>query len=539
MTNKVSPIQSTRSLSDSRQDSSQPNDHRRACVLLIAFTVLKFIFFIMAPMDLAGDEAYYWEWGQHLDWGYFSKPPGIAWIMALVDKIAPGSTLAIRTTALLMSVAGFWMIHNLVSRAFSPRTGWWTLLLMLSTVGSAALSTILTIDAPLVLAWSGGMWALWGWQTASIQGQRSVHWQLNLVFFLLLGVLSKQMMLVFIPLAWCYMLLSSGWRQCAKQIGFWLVFLMPLIGLLPSLWWNQQNNWITFTHTLHHFQSDPGSWLRHAQTGSEFLLAQAGLVGLVLFPLLIMLIMRLVPRWKQLPWNLRFLMIFGGFPMIFFLGFAFTQRVNPNWPAAFMPACIALMGAAACQQCPPKLMGKRNWATWIHRGWQLNIILLILAHLLLLGFSNNWFPSFPGDPTARIRGWQRLAHDIGLYRHAARLAADCHYITVGHRFLTSELAFYLRGQPRVHRFLPPHDRPLSQHDFWPIPDIQQVKDSLIVIQGSKESVPEDLIEHFQTLRVITELNYSDGPSRYQQFTLLHGSGLISWPSNHFSQKTSR
>ena len=28
------------------------------------------------------DEAQYWTWAQHLDWGYFSKPPGIAALIA-------------------------------------------------------------------------------------------------------------------------------------------------------------------------------------------------------------------------------------------------------------------------------------------------------------------------------------------------------------------------------------------------------------------------------------------------------------------------
>ena len=26
-------------------------------------------------MDLLGDEAYYWMWGQHLSWSYFDHPP--------------------------------------------------------------------------------------------------------------------------------------------------------------------------------------------------------------------------------------------------------------------------------------------------------------------------------------------------------------------------------------------------------------------------------------------------------------------------------
>src|ERR1051325_4997905 len=34
------------------------------------------------PIDLTGDEAHYWEWSRHLDYGYYSKPPGIAWVIA-------------------------------------------------------------------------------------------------------------------------------------------------------------------------------------------------------------------------------------------------------------------------------------------------------------------------------------------------------------------------------------------------------------------------------------------------------------------------
>ena len=37
---------------------------------------------LLLPLDLSGDEAYYWDWGRNLDWGYYSKPPGIAWLMA-------------------------------------------------------------------------------------------------------------------------------------------------------------------------------------------------------------------------------------------------------------------------------------------------------------------------------------------------------------------------------------------------------------------------------------------------------------------------
>src|SRR5450432_2364124 len=35
------------------------------------------------PFDLAPDEAHYWDWSRHLDWGYYSKGPLVAWLIRL------------------------------------------------------------------------------------------------------------------------------------------------------------------------------------------------------------------------------------------------------------------------------------------------------------------------------------------------------------------------------------------------------------------------------------------------------------------------
>src|SRR5579871_3650657 len=33
------------------------------------------------PLDLAPDEAHYWDWSRHLDWSYYSKGPLIAYLI--------------------------------------------------------------------------------------------------------------------------------------------------------------------------------------------------------------------------------------------------------------------------------------------------------------------------------------------------------------------------------------------------------------------------------------------------------------------------
>ncbi len=47
-------------------------------VLLLA---IKVYFMLVAPP--IGDEAYYWMWGQKLDWSYLDHPPLHAWLLRL------------------------------------------------------------------------------------------------------------------------------------------------------------------------------------------------------------------------------------------------------------------------------------------------------------------------------------------------------------------------------------------------------------------------------------------------------------------------
>src|SRR3954451_12354968 len=61
------------------------------------------------PLDLAPDEAHYWDWSRHLDWSYYSKGPLIALIIrGAIELFGPlsialtgGETMALRIPAVL------------------------------------------------------------------------------------------------------------------------------------------------------------------------------------------------------------------------------------------------------------------------------------------------------------------------------------------------------------------------------------------------------------------------------------------------------
>ena len=52
---------------------------------VVAFRVA--FLFLATDFQLAGDEVYYWDWGRRPDWGYYSKPPLIGWLMGLIGWV--------------------------------------------------------------------------------------------------------------------------------------------------------------------------------------------------------------------------------------------------------------------------------------------------------------------------------------------------------------------------------------------------------------------------------------------------------------------
>src|SRR5271155_403291 len=55
-----------------------------AAFLILGVTVAHLLYLgIRCPIDLAPDEAHYWDWSRHLDWSYYSKGPLVAWLIRL------------------------------------------------------------------------------------------------------------------------------------------------------------------------------------------------------------------------------------------------------------------------------------------------------------------------------------------------------------------------------------------------------------------------------------------------------------------------
>ena len=67
--------------------------------MLFLLILLKIFAIYFTEFGLYGDEAQYWLWSKQISWGYFSKPPLIAWLINLSNQIFGDYDYAIRILA--------------------------------------------------------------------------------------------------------------------------------------------------------------------------------------------------------------------------------------------------------------------------------------------------------------------------------------------------------------------------------------------------------------------------------------------------------
>ena len=88
-------------------------------ILCLFFLIIKIIAIHLTNFDLFGDEAQYWLWSQNLDFGYYSKPPLLSWIIALVCSIFGNSIFVIKMIPVFLYCLTSYVVFLLSKKLFS------------------------------------------------------------------------------------------------------------------------------------------------------------------------------------------------------------------------------------------------------------------------------------------------------------------------------------------------------------------------------------------------------------------------------------
>jgi 4-amino-4-deoxy-L-arabinose transferase-like glycosyltransferase len=273
-----------------------------AAVALIAFRIA------LAGLDrteLSTDEAQYWFWGQDLDFGAYSKPPLIGWIVRLSTDLFGQSVWAVRLPAILCHAATSAVIFAVARRLAPPPVPALAAMLYLLSPAVTLGSSVMTTDTPLLLAAALALLAQHHLGAANSAGRRAPAAAVVLGLALGLGLLSKYAMLIWLAGSVGAAVLSAELRPGRADAR--LAFCVMIAVIAPHLVWLWQHGFITLQHVQDITQGDELSILRPLQFLTEQLLVagpivfvamgismlrdttSAGLAVLVLIPLVIVL----------------------------------------------------------------------------------------------------------------------------------------------------------------------------------------------------------------------------------------------------------
>ncbi len=486
------------------EENVQVNRLRHAAILLGGVTLFRLVFNAAYPLDVSGDEAYYWDWGRRFDWGYFSKPPLIGWTMGLLRLIGADTGFGLRTASTLLGTAGLSVIYLLMARLFNTPTAFLAVAVLVATVGNAALNICMTTDAWLLLCWFGALYCFWRFTETE-----ALRWSLATALCIGVGLLAKQMMVLFFPLALIYLTLDR--HALLKHPLTWLTGLLPLLFLIPPLVWNARNGWITFRHTGGHFSQEGVSVMGSLTNFAEFIGGQLGLVSPVLFVLTAWVLVKVVRAWRQCPSALRYLAVYA-LPLAGFALFSFRKEINPNWPLLFDAAGLLVLAGYA------GLHGRLVRPCRI--GVAVGAVLTAVFYIALVAVPLSGIDFSRVAPLRQVSGWSEYGARTGLAHAGLPTPEDTMLIACGHRYYASALAFYHPQRPVVFHWHPdPHVN--SQYDLWPQPS-STGKDALIVVPKKTESIPESLAERFSEVRRVTAFEIPAGGRRPKNYTLFHG-----------------
>jgi 4-amino-4-deoxy-L-arabinose transferase-like glycosyltransferase len=392
---------------------------------IMLVTVLRVAFLAFVPYPLFGDEAQYWVWAQEPAFGYYSKPPMVAWAIALFTGLGHDSEFWIRLASPLCHALTALCVYGIGREAFQERTGFWSGLLYLTLPAVWFSSGLVSTDPLLLLCWSLATWLL-------LCALRTGVWSYWLGSGIIAGagLLAKYAMAFWFVGVLLALLLIPALRTRHNLLMACLLLVASLLVLAPNLYWNAQHGWLTFQHT-----GENAHWqwreLFHPVSLLTFWASQFAVFG----PVLLGLLLGGIIVWRQtlLPHRAARLLLCLVLPVLLAISVqALLSRANANWAAtAYIGGCVLVAWLAEQRFCQ----------SWL-RGSVVGHSVVALLFMGMVALPSALPPAF--DPMKRLRGYDVLGQEIA--RVLQTLPDDTKVLT-NHRMLSALLLYY--GRPVV------------------------------------------------------------------------------------------
>jgi 4-amino-4-deoxy-L-arabinose transferase-like glycosyltransferase len=403
------------------------DDWRAAALLTAAITLARLVAIFRTPLELYPDEAQYWIWSRTLDFGYYSKPPMVAWAIWATTRLGGDAEPWVRLSAPIFQAGAALAVFAIGRRLYGPTVGLAAVALYSLMPGVQLSATVAATDAPLLFFLGLTIAAYVALQTA--QGSGRLAWAAAFGAALGLAFLSKYAAVYAVMGVALHLVISRPARQ-AWTPGTAILALLVFAGLLaPNLVWNATHGFETLQHTAAN-ASWGGRKLFNLRELGQFLATQFGVFGPIPFAVLMGGAALMAWRRKLTSADL-LLLCFSLPPLLIVSAQAFVSRANANWSGAgYLPG--AVLAAAWLIR-----WRAQRWLT-AAVGLQAALAALFLVVAISPAFADRLGLS---NGFKRAKGWAATT-DLVLKR--AQSTGDYSAIAVNNRFLYYALAYYGR-----------------------------------------------------------------------------------------------
>ncbi|WP_419421283.1 glycosyltransferase family 39 protein (plasmid) [Legionella sp. D16C41] len=380
---------------------------------------LRLIF--MGANELLAEEAYYWNYAKHLDFGYLDHPPMVAILIKLSTFIFSSDEFFVRLSSILCwSLTAFFnfKLANLIKLG----SGIYAVMLLAVLPFFFLQSLVMTPDQPLLACWAAAIYYLF----RSLILNEAKSWYLAGIW-IGLGMLSKYTIVLLAPAILIYILTSPSlyYWFFRKEPYYCLVISLSLF--IPVIYWNATHNWISFT-----FQST-----RRFKSNFSFSLHEY--LGLLFFFLTPIGLRGLYSLCKNTNFKLKkeqyFLQIFTLIPLLFFGFFSLTHEVKFNWIG---PSLLALNPWLAKNMY--EAINAKQYKAWFSTAI---ILLIFYASTMFVVLSGN-FQFFNQKLFKKFISWRNLT--LQIYQIAQSVENTNHLtpllVSLDLYNLNSELIYY-------------------------------------------------------------------------------------------------
>lgn len=467
-------------------------------VVNIAFALFKILFVFRPELDLFTEEAQYWLWSRNMDWHYYSKPPMIAALNYLATGLFGNTEFAIRFIPLIFGLSTAWIIYSFAKYVYqSDRIACFAGLIFLGMPIHLLEFTFHTTDTSMTFFWTLSWYLLY----RAIHSQQKSYWILAGIVTAL-GIMSKSTMILIFPASILFLMIYGKIKT--SLISWFTFFGIALLGFLPSIIWNIQNDFFTFKHLaalggVSGGEPKPFDFVLLVKRTSEYLGGQLAMLSVFFIPFYIFGFKKLFFQKNQLH---TFLLLPGALTFLGFGGLSLFTWIEVNWPG-FAFSTFPIFLAPTVVDLSGKWKNYKNWALGIS---------LTLPLLLLLPNFLNWKsqgPIFNAEKAIfkRMVGYEKLGNRVDFLMDSLQISSPAIFSESYH--VASELAFYVRNHPQTYTVNMGTRK--NQWDLWPGMDQFEGEQKKFFFISRNQDSPESVAK-FERLIYEEELQYSYGKS---------------------------